>query len=144
MKKLTIFCTCCLVTFFSTAAVYAQTGGFTGPSQASAGFTGPTQTGTFPPINVTNSGQIQAMTVAQVQTFPHDAPVILTGNIIRSNGRELYTFRDSTGEITINVGDRTFGGLSVGASDRVVISGHIRLNRGGQVVEIDVKLLMKT
>ena len=126
MKKFTIFCACCLVILFTTVAVFAQ-------------FTGSTPAGAM--INVSSSGQIQAMNTTQVKNLSKDAPVILTGNITRALTGSNYTFRDSAGEITIRVTKKTFGGLSIGETDRVVIVGFVRLNKGA--VEIEVAVLLK-
>jgi len=126
MKKFTVFCICCLVAFFSAAAVYAQ---FTGSSSGAAA------------VTVSSGGQIQAMTVDKVKNLSKDAPVILVGNITRSLSSSSFTFKDSTGEITIKVSKKTFGGVSIGDSDRIVIVGHVSISKGA--VEIDVAVLMK-
>ena len=126
MKKVLVFCICCLVAFFTTAAVYAQ---FTGSSSGA------------PVITVTSGGMIQAMTVDKVKSLSKDAPVVLVGNITRSLSSSSFTFKDSTGEITIKVAKKTFGGVSIGDSDRIVIVGYVSISKGA--VEVDVAVLMK-
>ena len=125
MKKFTMFCICCLVAFFTTATVFGQ---FTGSSSGA------------PAIRVSGS-QITAMTVTEVKNLSKDAPVILVGNITRSLSSSSFTFRDSTGEITIKVSKKTFGGVTIGDADRIVIVGHVKINKGA--VEVDVAVLMK-
>ena len=50
-----------------------------------------------------------ARTVAEVLADPRDdRPVELTGMIIRQTGRELYLFRDASGEITVEIDDEDF------------------------------------
>jgi len=57
--------------------------------------------------------------------------VVLTGNIVYSlPALHDYTFRDSSGEITIDIGPKEWRGLSVGASDTVVICGEVKNHRG--------------
>ena len=91
----------------------------------------------------TKTRQVQTVTVAQAKNLPDDSLVILTGNIIQSLGREKFTFRDSTGDITIEV-DRNLWlllDLSVSASDDVEIRGEIDIEK--RAVEIDVKYIKK-
>ena len=126
MKKFLVLCVCCFVALFTTATVSAQ---FTGSSSGASA------------ITVSSGGQIQAMTVDRVKNLSKDAPVILVGNITRSISKSSFTFRDSTGEITINVAAKTFGGVSIGDSDRIVIVGNVKINKGA--VEVDVAVLLK-
>jgi len=144
MKKYAILFICCLVVF-STAAVHAQQGftgdvqpGFTGtevnpppppppppPSVAQQGFTGPT---------LTQSQAVmvsQPITVNEARNLPHDSWVVLNGNIVNMlHGGRNYTFRDSSGEITVDIGPKEWRGLSVGVSDRVEIYGEVKIHRG--------------
>ncbi|MDR0684143.1 MAG: NirD/YgiW/YdeI family stress tolerance protein [Spirochaetaceae bacterium] len=91
----------------------------------------------------TTSRQVKTVTVSQAKALPEDSLVILTGNIVASLGDEKYTFRDSTGDITIDI-DRDLWillGLSVGANDSVEIRGDIDIE--GRIAEIDVRYLRK-
>jgi len=81
------------------------------------------------------------MTITQVKALSKDAPVILIGNITRSLSSSSYTFKDSTGEITIKAAKKAFGGVNIGSEDRVVIVGFVSINKGA--VEVDVAVLMK-
>jgi uncharacterized protein (TIGR00156 family) len=100
------------------------------------GFTGPGNVGT--------SRQVQTVTVSQAKTLPEHTLVILTGNIIASLGHEKYTFRDSTGDVTIDI-DRDLWvllGVSVAVNDRVEIRGDIDIEER-RITEIDVKYIRK-
>jgi uncharacterized protein (TIGR00156 family) len=142
MKKYAGFFICCLVVF-STAAVHAQQG-FTGsglnpppppppspgvnpppPPVVQQGFTGPT---------LTQSQAVMAsqpVTVIEARNLPHDSWVVLAGNIVNMlPGGKNYTFRDSSGDITVDIGPKEWRGLSVGASDRVEIYGEVKIHRG--------------
>ena len=95
-------------------------------------------------IDGTNSGQGQAVTVNEARNLPRDSWVILTGNIVNTlpgQGGRNYTFRDSTGEITVEIDRKTWRGLSVGATDRVEISGGVRTN--SRQTSINVKAIRK-
>ena len=123
MKKNIFWSIFLLLVAFSVSNVYGQ--GFTGPGSG------------------TRSGQVQTVTVSQARTMPDDSLVILTGNIVQSLGRERFTFRDSTGDITIEV-DRNLWlllDLSVSPTDNVEIRGEIDIEN--RVREIDVKFIRK-
>jgi uncharacterized protein (TIGR00156 family) len=123
MKKFAFLCIGFLLLALSVNTVYGQ--GFTGPG---AGTTG---------------RQVQTVTVMQARSLPENSLVILTGNIVQSIGREKYTFRDSTGDIVIDV-DRdlwTLLGLSINANDRVEIRGEIDIEN--HAAEIDVRYIRK-
>lgn len=123
MKKLSMLIAGAVLLLAPLAASYAQ--GFTGPASG------------------TNTGQVQTVTVSQAKSLPDNSLVILTGNIVQSLGRERYTFRDASGDITIEI-DRELWlllKLSLGANDRVEIGGKIDNEKG--VVDIDVKYLKK-
>ncbi|GHT65484.1 hypothetical protein FACS1894110_07480 [Spirochaetia bacterium] len=114
---------CFFLIVLSVSSVYGQ--GFTGPGAG------------------TNTGQVQTVTVIQAKGLPDNSLVILTGTIVQSIGREKYTFRDSTGDITVEV-DRdlwTLLGISIGINDRVEIRGEIDIEN--RVAEIDVKYIKK-
>ncbi len=68
-----------------------------------------------------------ARTVAEVLKEPTDDRLVeLTGNLVRQTGRELYLFKDATGEITVEIDDEDFpAGQPVGAEARVKISGEV-------------------
>lgn len=55
-----------------------------------------------------------------------DRPVELSGQLVRQTGRELYLFRDASGEITVEIDDDDFpSGQPVGAETRVKIHGEV-------------------
>jgi uncharacterized protein (TIGR00156 family) len=72
-----------------------------------------------------------AVTVNEARNLPHDTWVVLTGNIVYSLPKPHdYTFRDSSGEITVDIGPKEWRGLSVGEADKVEISGEVKKERG--------------
>lgn len=94
-------------------------------SVAVAGFTGnnaPAQGGGF-------SGQGQQVgvvnTVAKALKAYDDAPVQLTGSIVRQIDSDEFIFRDSTGEIKIDVEDEAWQGQNVGFNDKITIYGKV-------------------
>ena len=95
------------------------------PPVVQQGFTGPT---------LTQSQAVmvsQPITVNEARNLPHDSWVVLNGNIVNMlHGGRNYTFRDSSGEITVDIGPKEWRGLSVGVSDRVEIYGEVKIHRG--------------
>jgi len=123
MRKYVFWNIFLMLTVLSLGTVYGQ--GFTGPGSG------------------TNARQVQTVTVSQARNLPDDSLVILTGTIVQSLGRERFMFRDSTGDITIEV-DRNLWvllDLSVNANDRVEIRGEIDIEN--RTAEIDVKYIKK-
>ena len=128
---------CCLLTLCLTATAYSKgpkgnhsTGGFMGPGQEIGS------------VAVTKTGQIQATLAASAKSFVHDTPVILVGNIIRSVGQDLYTFRDSSGEIAVRIKQGDWKGLSIEEYDGIVIAGYVKHKGYGQI-EVDVRVLSR-
>ncbi len=111
-----------LLILVSVIAVHSKEG-FTGPGSKS------------------NSKQAQKITVSQAANLADDTRVSLTGSIVESLGDEEYTFRDSTGDIVIEIDRKVWRGLSVSETDKVEISGEIDVER--KRVEIDVKHITK-
>jgi len=97
----------------------------------------------------TNTRQGQSVTVGQpiaineVVNLPHDSWVILNGNIASQlpEGKNNYSFRDISGEVTVDIGPKEWRGLSVGVSDRVEIYGEVKNERGR--ISIKVQAIRK-
>jgi uncharacterized protein YdeI (BOF family) len=56
---------------------------------------------------------VRRYTITDMRNLPHD-----------------YAFRDSSGEITVDIGSKEWRGLSVRVSDRVEISGEVKIHKG--------------
>ena len=100
MKKI-LFITTALL--FSASAANAQfAGGFEGPSAVK-----------------------NATTVENALQQRDDTKVILKGNIVNSLGDEKYTFKDSTGEVVVEIDDDEWNGLKVTPENTVEIFGEV-------------------
>ena len=117
MKKHLLLGICGFLLLILPTNVYGQ--GFTGlGSNSNIGMSGPVM------VN-------QPITAIEVRNLPHDSWVVLSGNIVNMlPGGKNYTFRDSSGEIIVEIGAKHWRGLSVGVSDNVVIYGEVKINRG--------------
>lgn len=84
-----------------------------GSSIAFAQYVGPSATPTY-------------KTVAEVLKNPvDDAPVVLTGHIVKKLSKDKYTFTDATGEIRIDVDQKHFPATPVSEKTRVQIRGEV-------------------
>jgi uncharacterized protein (TIGR00156 family) len=70
------------------------------------------------------------ITISEARTLPNDSWVILNGNIISSLSGKNYLFRDTTGEISVDIGSKEWRGNYVGVYDRVELYGEVKINRG--------------
>ena len=127
MKKYTVFGICFLALFLLTASIFAE--GFTGP--------------TAPAPAAGNAGVVyQQVTVAQATALPNNSRVLLTGNLVNSTRRNYYTFRDTTGEIIVEIEAKYWGGLTVGPNDRIQIYGKLERKRDGRI-EVEAAIVRK-
>ena len=126
MKKSTDLAICFLVVLIIAAGtLFAQ------------GFLG---SGDGWPFGRDNSAQAEghAITVSQVQSMPHESYSVLRGDIVQSLGRENYAFRDSTGETTVKIKNKYWGGLTAGPSNEVEILVEIKYKKDG-AIEVEAK-----
>lgn len=103
-------------------------GGFAGPG-VSGGFQGPGTT--TPTVNV-----------QQAKRMADDTIVTLTGNVVShiTGTKDKYMFRDSSGEIVIEIDYKYFRGQTVTPANTVRITGEVDKDFG-RAAEIDVKML---
>ncbi|MCL2277267.1 MAG: NirD/YgiW/YdeI family stress tolerance protein [Treponema sp.] len=78
------------------------------------------------PVTVT-----QTASVLEAVSLPHDSFVVLSGNIISSlQQKNRYLFRDSAGDIVLEIGNKEWRGNFVNVYNRVEIYGEVKINRG--------------
>ena len=82
------------------------------------------------------SATVQASTVAAVGSARIGSDVTLTGNVVGHIRDEYFTFRDETGEIRVEIENRTWQGRKVGPSDKVRITGEIERGFGGRYIDV--------
>lgn len=90
---------------------------------ALAGFVGPSAT----TVN----------TVKQALQASDDTPVILTGHIIQSLGNEDYIFKDTTGEVKVEIEHKSWKGQQVTPQDTVVLYGEVDNDWNEKTVDVD-------
>jgi len=115
MKKTVIFFLILLL-FVNFMALYAQSGGFTGPG-------------------------LTVLKINDAVNLRDDTPVVLHGKIIRYLGDEKYLFADDSGTIIVDINKRIWGNISVNENDLIEIYGEV--DRGFRSVEIEVDRIKK-
>ncbi|MCL2214423.1 MAG: NirD/YgiW/YdeI family stress tolerance protein [Treponema sp.] len=78
---------------------------------------------------------LQAVPVVQAWTYYHKSPIVIQGNIIQFyGGRDLYIFRDSSGDVLVKIGTKEmqylwFQGISIAETDTIGIYGEVHWPR---------------
>jgi uncharacterized protein (TIGR00156 family) len=93
--------------------------------------------------NAGRSAVSGATTVEEAKKLRDDTPIQLQGQIVRALGDEKYVFRDSSGEIVVEIDDDAWRGVTIGPDDRVEIRGEIDKDIPGFPVEIEVDAVKK-
>ena len=79
----------------------------------------------------------QPIAISEAKNLPNDSWVVVTGRIVNTlPGGRQYTFRDHSGEISVDIGPKEWRGLSVDASDRVTIYGELKIRRGHTLIRV--------
>ena len=76
-------------------------------------------------------------TVQQAKTMQDDTYVTLQGNITQKLSHDKYTFKDSTGSLTVEIDDDKWMGLFQNANDTVEIVGEIDKKLNTTEIEVD-------
>lgn len=115
---------------FAASPVFAQQGGFTGPSVSDSNQT----------VAVTDANGF-ITTVAKAKQLDDDSKVTLRGYIVQHLGKDKYLFKDATGQVIIEIDDDNWHGVIVGVNDLVELKGEI--DRDENSFEIDVHTVQK-
>ncbi|MGR5241691.1 NirD/YgiW/YdeI family stress tolerance protein [Photobacterium damselae] len=75
--------------------------------------------------------------------FSDDRPVTLTGHILTSQGGELYTFTDGTGNITVEIDNENWYGIQVTPKTKITINGEIDKEFGYTRIDVDSVMLAR-
>lgn len=84
----------------------------------------------------------KAETVAKALELVNEAPVVLTGSLVSKDvaEKDIYIFKDDTGEVKVKIERRVFGGKEVTPETKIRIGGRVEKEDGKDVV-IDVRNL---
>ncbi|CAH6991919.1 Protein YgiW [Vibrio chagasii] len=73
----------------------------------------------------TGPSAVKVKTVEMALEAKDDTPVILTGHIVSSLGDEEYQFKDSTGEVVVEIDHRDWNGIEATPETKLVIQGEV-------------------
>ena len=90
----------------------------------------------------------QTVTVSQLSGLPHKSYVLLQGNIVNQVWGEYYTFRDSTGEVIVEIERKVLRVTPMpGPSERVELYAKVEWEwdkrNGGAYLEVEVKSIRR-
>lgn len=89
----------------------------------------------------TGSNVAAVTTVAKAKKAYDNTPVSISGYIVKQIDEDTFIFKDSTGQIQIDVDDDAWNGLNVGAKTKVRIYGEVDKDDGR--TQIDVRRISK-
>ena len=85
---------------------------------------------------------VDPITVEEAKQLSDDDKVALRGSIVQGLGGEHFIFRDSTGEINIEISDKDWRGQQISPEDTVDIYGEVEKD-WGEPIKIDVDQIVK-
>lgn len=80
-------------------------------------------------------------TVEQIKSMWDDTWVTVKGNILKQLSKDEYLFKDSSGEIVVEIDSKYWAGVEVSSNDVVELSGEV--DRKVLGVKLDVKVPVK-
>ncbi len=78
-----------------------------------------------------------AKTAAEASKAKDDTPVELTGHLVKSLGDEKYLFRDTSGDIEVEIDDALWRDIEVSSDTTVTLRGEVDDEWQGIEIEID-------
>ena len=80
-------------------------------------------------------------TIAEVLKMNNNSYVSVQGNIVKRISDDKYSFKDSTGTITVEIDDDKWGGISAGTQDKLELIGEVE--KKYNITELDVDTVRK-
>lgn len=75
---------------------------------------------------------------ASVASAPKDSPVQLEGNIVRQVKGDRYIFKDSSGEVLVEIDDDLMANRNITPDTKVRLRGEVDRKKGKNSVEVDM------
>lgn len=91
--------------------------------------------------NNASSQKMKISKVLQAKKAPDDSHIVLRGYIVKKVGDEKYLFKDSSGQIYVEIDDEVWRGLQVFPKEKITLYGTVDKENGR--TEIDVKRISK-
>ena len=82
-------------------------------------------------------GKIPATTAAEAVKLPDDSYVTIRGNILKKLSSDKYTFKDSSGTITVEIDSDKWGNIEANEKDILELSGEIERKPNSVYLDVD-------
>ncbi len=86
---------------------------------------------------------INKVTVTEALKMRDDSYVTVQGNIIKRISDDKYTFKDSTGTMTVEIDTEKWAGQSVNMTDKLELTGEIEKKLNSTVLDVDSVKIIK-
>jgi uncharacterized protein (TIGR00156 family) len=151
MTKYTTFIICCFAMFIAAGSVFAQfiPGQVVPGQQIVPGQIVPNQIVPGQIVPGQYGYGLQAVPVVQAWAYGHKMPIVIQGSIIQFyGGKDLYIFRDSSGDVLIKIGNKEwqnlwFQGITISAADTIEIYGEVHWPKNSYMPEVHVRYIKK-
>jgi len=80
-------------------------------------------------------------TVSEILKMSNDSYVAVQGNIVKRISDDKYSFKDSTGTITVEIDDDKWGGVNATTQDKLELVGEVEKKYNS--TELDVNTVRK-
>ena len=87
-------------------------------------------------------GGASKVTITEALKMNDDSYVTVQGNIVKRISSDKYTFKDSTGTMTVEIDDDKWAGQSVNMTDKLELAGEIEKKFNSTILDVDtVKII---
>lgn len=76
-------------------------------------------------------------TVSEILKMNNNSYVSVQGNIVKRISDDKYTFKDSTGTITVEIDDDKWGGVNAGTQDKLELVGEVEKKYNTAELDVD-------
>ena len=88
-----------------------------------------------------DSATVKKANIAEVLKMNNNAYVSIQGNIVKRLSDDKYTFKDSTGTMTVEIDDDKWSGISADTQDKLELVGEVE--KKYNTTELDVDTVRK-
>lgn len=76
-------------------------------------------------------------TIAEVLKMNNNSYVSIQGNILKRLSDDKYSFKDSSGTITVEIDDDKWGGINAGTQDKLELVGEVEKKYNSTELDVD-------
>ena len=82
-------------------------------------------------------GGASKVSVLDALKMKDDGFVTVQGNIVKRISDDKYTFKDSTGSITVEIDNEKWNGIAVNPTDKLELTGEIEKKLNSTILDVD-------